>query len=181
MEHFEKTLSSDLLYEGRIINLRRDAVMLENGKTSVREVVEHNGGVAVLALDSEDKIYFVSQFRYPFKDVLLELPAGKLEKGEDPAQAGLRELGEECGCLADRFIPLGKLYPTCAYCTEIIYLYLAMDLRPTCQNLDDNEFLTVSRIPVDTAVQMVLDGKIPDAKSQLAILKFQALRSAGRI
>lgn len=179
--HFEKTLDSTLIYQGKILNLRRDTVELENGAQATREVIDHHGGVAVLALDEHDQILFVSQFRYPFGSVLLELPAGKLEKGENPEECGKRELGEECGCAADVFLPLGKLYPTCAYDTEIIHLYFAKGLHPVSQHLDPDEFLTVQRIPVEKAVRMVLDGEIPDAKTQIAILKFAALRSAGRL
>lgn len=181
MEHFEKTLDSKTLFEGRVLTLKLDTVELENGNTATREYVVHNGGVAVLALDSDGCILFVSQFRYPFHEVLLELPAGKLEKGEDPLHCGMRELGEECGCTADRFEPLGELYPTCAYDTEIIRLYFATGLHHTSQRLDEDEFLTVRRIPADEAVEMVLQGKIPDSKTQIAILKYKALRDAGRL
>ena len=181
MSHFEKKLESTLLYEGKILNLRRDKVELEDGRTTSREVVEHNGGVAVLAVDSEENILFVSQFRYPFGEVLLELPAGKLEKGEDPAQCGRRELMEECGCEAEIFKPLAQLYPTCAYDTEIIHVFYAAGLKEGKQNLDPGEFLTVQKIPIDKAVEMVLEGKIPDAKTQLGILKYKALRDAGRL
>lgn len=181
LSHFEKKLQSELLYEGKIINLRRDQVELEDGRITSREVVEHNGGVAVLAVDKDDQILFVSQFRYPFQTVLLELPAGKLEKGEDPAECGRRELLEECGCHAKVFKPLAELYPTCAYDTEIIRVFYATDLTQGSQNLDPGEFLTVEKIPIDKAVELVLAGKIPDAKTQLGILKYKALRDAGRI
>ena len=181
MAHYEKTLRSERLYEGRILALRRDLVELENGRTATREVIDHSGGVAVLATDDDGNILFVRQFRYPFGAVLLELPAGKLERGEDPAACGLRELGEECGCTAETFLPLGKLYPTCAYDTEVIHLFYAAGLRATAQHLDEDEFLTVERIPLERAVELVLEGKIPDAKTQLGILKFQALRAAGRL
>ena len=179
MAHYEKTIYSRLIYEGRILNLRRDMVELENGNTASREVIDHPGGVAVLPLDDNGNILFVSQFRYPFGAVLLELPAGKLEKGEDPAACGMRELGEECGCTADIFRPLAKMYPTCAYDTEVIHIYYAAGLRAAKQHLDEDEFLTVRRIPVEKAFQMVLAGEIPDAKTQLGILKFCALRQAG--
>lgn len=181
LSHFEKKLESTLLYEGKILSLRRDKVELEDGRITSREVVEHNGGVAVLAVDSEENILFVSQFRYPFGKVLLELPAGKLEKGEDPAQCGRRELLEECGCKASTFQPLAELYPTCAYDTEIIRVFYATGLEEGSQSLDPGEFLTVEKIPIDQAVEMALAGKIPDAKTQLGILKYKALRDAGRI
>ena len=181
MAHLETTESSQLLYEGKILNLRRDVVRLENGRTTTREVVEHHGGVAVLALDGQGNALFVRQFRYPFRAVLLELPAGKLEPGEDPERCGRRELEEECGCVAGEFLPLGELYPTCAYDTEVIRLFLARQLTPTRQHLDENEFLTVERIPLEQAVEWVLAGRIPDAKTQLALLKYQALHAAGRL
>lgn len=181
MRHYEKKLESTQLYQGKILNLRRDKVELEDGRTAFREVVEHNGGVAVLAVDSEENILFVSQFRYPFGEVLLELPAGKLEKGEDPAQCGRRELLEECGCEANIFEPLATLYPTCAYDNEIIHVFYAAGLTEGAQHLDPGEFLTVQKIPVTEAVELVLAGKIPDAKTQLGILKYKTLRDAGRI
>lgn len=180
MPHFEKKIDSLTLYEGRIITLKRDTVELENGALATREVIEHPGGVAVLAVDENDCILFVSQFRYPFGEVLLELPAGKLEKGEDPAACGKRELSEECGCTAEHFSALAQMYPTCAYDNEIIHLFYASGLHETQQALDEGEFLTVERIPVEKAVQMVLEGKIPDAKTQLGILKYKALRDVGR-
>lgn len=179
MKHFEKTLDSKLIYQGKILSLRCDTVELENGNTAYREVIDHSGGVAVLAVDEQDRILFVSQFRYPFADVLLELPAGKLEKGEDPLTCGIRELREECGCTAAHVQPLAQLYPTCAYDTEVIHVFYATGLQADSQCLDDDEFLTVEKIPVDEAIKLVLQGKIPDAKTQIGILKFKALRDAG--
>lgn len=181
MAHHETTLDSEIIYQGKILNLRRDIVRLENGSTASREVVEHSGGVAIVAIDDADNLLMVRQFRYPFGQVLLEIPAGKLEKGEDPAVCGIRELGEECGCAAAVFQPLAKLIPTCAYDTEIIHIYYAAGLTVSAQHLDPDEFLTVEKIPFQTAVDMVLNGEIPDAKTQLGILKYKALRDAGRI
>lgn len=181
MIHQETMLESETVYHGKILNLRRDTVRLENGNTALREVIEHSGGVAVAALDENDNLYMVRQFRYPTGQVLLELPAGKLEKGEDPAACGMRELGEECGCTAQVFKPLAKLIPTCAYDTEVIHLFYAKELSSVGQHLDPDEFLTVEKIPFDQAVELVLNGEILDAKTQIGILKFKALRDAGRI
>lgn len=181
MAHNETMINSEMIYQGKILNLRRDTVRLENGNTASREVVEHSGGVAIVALDTEDNLLMVRQFRYPFGQVLLEIPAGKLEKGEDPAVCGMRELGEECGCTASVFQPLAKLLPTCAYDTEIIHIFYAAGLTASAQHLDPDEFLTVEKIPFEQAYDMVLRGEIPDAKTQLGILKFKALRDAGRI
>ena len=178
MKLFEKTLTSETKFEGRIIKVLRDTVELENGKTSAREVVCHNGGVCVAALTEQNEVLLVRQFRYPYKEVLLELPAGKIELGEDPRECGIRELQEECGCTADRFEKLAQLYPTPAYCTEVIHIYRASGLHESVQKLDDGEFLDVLRIPFAQAVQMVMDGEISDAKTQIGILKLHLLRQA---
>ena len=175
MKLFEKTISKDYKYNGRIINLRVDDVELENGKTTIREVVEHNGGVCVAALDENGCLLMVKQFRYPYGEVLLEIPAGKLEKGENPEQCGKRELEEETGYIPEKLTDLGKLYPTPAYLTEIIHMYYAENLAKTAQNLDEDEFLSVEHVPFSDAVQMVLNGEIRDAKTQVAILKLKEL------
>ncbi len=181
MAHFEKQLDSQRIYEGKILNLRRDRVELEDGGTAYREVIEHHGGVAVLAVNDQDEILFVTQFRYAVGQELLELPAGKLELGENPMACGIRELEEECGQKADSFQLLAKMYPTCAYDTETIHIFLAQGLHPAKQKLDPGEFLTVHRLPVKEAYEMALAGKIPDGKTQLGILKYMALRQEGRL
>ena len=126
-------------------------------------------------------MFFVRQFRYPYKRVLLELPAGKLEKGEDPLDAGKRELQEECGVTADTIIPMGTVYPTVAYCSEIIYLYAAKGLKKTNQKLDEGEFLSVEKIKITDAVDMVMKGEISDSKTVALILKVNKLREEGVI
>lgn len=175
MELFEKTLSKDYKYNGKIINMRVDEAELENGKTATREVVEHSGGVCVAALDEENCLLMVRQFRYPYGEVLLEIPAGKREKGEDPIECGKRELEEETGYTAEKYTDLGKLYPTPAYVDEVIYMYYAENLSKTHQHLDEDEFLSVERVPFDDAVKMVMNGEIRDAKTQVAILKLKEL------
>ncbi|MCI8648601.1 MAG: NUDIX hydrolase [Anaerotruncus sp.] len=181
MEHFERKLESQQIYQGKILSLRCDKVELEDGRTAFREVIDHHGGVAILAVDDQDHILFVSQFRYAVGEQLLELPAGKLELGENPRACGIRELEEECGCTADEFFLLGRMYPTCAYDTETIHIFFARGLHPAKQHLDDGEFLTVKRIPAQEAFRMVLEGELPDGKTQLGILKYKALRDAGRL
>ena len=176
MDHlFEKKLSSELIYDGKILRLTRDTALLENGETAFREVVHHSGGVCVLPLDDDGNVLFVKQFRYPFASVLLEIPAGKREPGEDPLQCGIRELSEEVGAKANEIIPLGKLYPTVAYDTEVIYMYLARGLSFHDQHLDADEFVDVIRIPLKEAYEMVMRDEIPDSKTQIAILKAWAI------
>lgn len=171
MELIEKTLEQEYKYEGKIVNLRVDKAELPDGQTAVREVIEHPGGVTVAPLTEEGELLFVRQFRYPFGEVVLELPAGKLEKGEDPFRAGIRELREETGVVAEKYVDLGKFYPSPGYCGEIIHLYGATGLTFKEQSLDKDEFLNVERIPLSTAVEMVLNNEIPDGKTQAAVLK----------
>lgn len=167
----EKTISIEKIYDGKIIEVTREKVLLENEAEAYREVVHHTGGVCILPINNKGEVLFVRQFRYPFKEILLEIPAGKREKGEDPETCGIRELKEEVGAVSDNITYLGKLYPTVAYDTEVIYMYMAQDLSFGNQDLDDDEFLDVVKIPLDKAYQMVMNDEIPDAKTQIAVLK----------
>ncbi len=171
MELTEKTLNSELKYKGKVLDVYCDTALLENGKEALRDVVRHPGGVCVVALTENNEVYFVKQFRYPHQKVLLEIPAGKLEWGESHLECGRRELREETGNTADEFIYLGCLYPTPAYDSEVIHMYLAKGLHQDKQKLDEDEFLEAFTIPFDKAVEMVMNGEIEDAKTQLAILK----------
>ncbi len=171
MDFTEKPLKQDYLYRGKIVNLRVDDAELPDGTTALREVVEHPGGVCVAALTDKEELLFVEQFRYPYMETVLELPAGKLEYGEDPFEAGKRELQEETGAAAKNYRDLGKLYPTPGYCGEIIHMYLAENLTFSEQHLDEDEFLEVRRIPLETAFQMVMRNEIRDSKTQVGILK----------
>ncbi len=181
MDMTEKMIERKTIFEGRIINVYNDTVVLPNGKHSTREVVEHHGGVCVAALTERNTLLFVRQFRYPYGKVLLELPAGKLEKGEEPLAAGLRELEEECGVAAEKVIPMGEVYPTVAYCTEIIHLYLAKGLKKTHQHLDEGEFLSVEEIELSKAVELVMNGEIADSKTVALVLKTARLLEEGKI
>lgn len=177
MPHYEKTISQEYAFIGKIINLRVDNVELENGKTAVREVIEHHGGVCVLPLDADGTVTLVRQFRYPYMQELYELPAGKRSPGEDPLECGKRELQEETGLCAKNYVSLGELYPSPGYLNEIIYLFLATGLTHKAQNLDDDEFLTVCRMSLDSAVALVHSGEIKDAKTQVLLLKAQAMQA----
>ena len=178
----EKQLNSNYLFKGRIINLRQDTALLPNGNTATREVVEHPGGVCVAALTDNDELLFVRQWRYPYGEETLEIPAGKRDRqDEDPLECGKRELQEETGAVAQNYIDLQPLYPTPGYINEVIYCYLATGLSFGEQNPDEDEFLDVLRIPLQQAVEMVLSGEIKDAKTQIAVLKVKILRDTGKI
>ena len=174
--HFEKKLTSEVLFEGRVITLTKDTALLENGKTATREVVHHHGGACIVPYFEDGTICMVRQFRYAMQQELWELPAGKLEKGEDPFEAAKRELGEECGLTADRYTDLGVIYPTVGYDNEKIYLWAVSGLHPVPQHLDEDEFLDVVKLPLEQAVQMVMDGPIRDSKTQIGLLKAALLR-----
>ena len=175
MELTEKRLSTEQIFDGRILHIRRDLVELPDGTQSVREVVDHPGGVCILALDEENQALLVSQFRYPYERVVRELPAGKLEYGEDPDAAAIRELKEETGTAPGEFRSLGELYPSPGYCGEIIRMYLARDLSFGETHLDADEFLNLERIPFSQLVEQVLSGEIKDAKTIAAVLKAKLL------
>ncbi len=172
----EKTIESHMAYEGRIVKVKSDTVLLEDGSQALREVITHHGGSCVLPLTDNNEVIMVKQFRYPFSEVLLEIPAGKLNyKGEDPLEAGKRELLEETGAEAADITKIGELYPIPAYVTEVIHIFLAKGLTFKEQHLDKDEFLDVVKIPFEKALEMVMNGEIKDAKTQIAILKAKLL------
>lgn len=178
----EKTTASETIFEGKIITVKKDTVLLPNGGSAGREVVMHPGGVCIAALTDENEVLAVRQFRYPYGEVILEIPAGKRDRnGEDPLACGIRELKEETGATAERFIPLGELYPSPGYCDEVIFMYAATGLSFGECDPDEDEFLEVEKVPLDTFVEMILDGKVKDAKTQTAVLKLNSLVKKGEI
>ncbi len=181
MPFFEKTLTSEIKYKGRIITVKKDTVELENGKVTLREVVEHNGGVGIVALDDDGFVYFVRQYRYPMSEEMLEIPAGKLEDNESPEVCAVRELSEETGFEADSMICLGSLYPSPGYCREVLFVYLATGLRKGDQHLDEDEFLSVEKYTLKEAEEKVMNGEITDAKTVIGILKTVRLKELGKI
>lgn len=168
----ETTTSSELIFDGKILHLYRDDISLPNGEPAEREVIRHIGAVCVIPVTDDGYAVMERQYRYPVAEVILEIPAGKLDsRDEDHELAARRELEEETGYHAKEMIPLGKFYPACAYSDEAIWMYLAKGLTKGERHLDKDEFLDVELIPLKDLAQQVLDGKIPDAKTQIAVLK----------
>lgn len=172
----EKFVSREEIFHGRIVDLRVDTVRLPNGHLTTREVVDHPGGVGIVAIDEHDNVLTVKQYRYAFGTVLEEIPAGKLERGEDPALAARRELEEETGATCQTLTPLGSILPSPGGFGEVLHLYLAEGLTFGAQHPDEDEFLTFSRTPFETLLRRVLAGEVRDGKTVTGILKVYALR-----
>lgn len=177
----EVQLSSEEIFKGRVVHLQVDKVRLPDGKVSTREVIRHPGGVGILPLMPDGTVMMVRQFRYPGDSVLTEIPAGKLEYGEDPLACGKRELSEEIGAEAKEWIFLGNVYPTPAYDSEVIRVYLAAGLTFGRQHLDEGEFLNICRVPLQTLVDQVMNGEICDAKTQIGVLKTAYMLEHGQL
>ena len=167
----EKKLSSEPVFDGVLLHVRKDEVELPNGHKSVREWIQHPGASAIIPLLPYNQIILVRQFRYPVGQVTLEVPAGKLDKvGEDPIECAKRELSEETGYTAGKYWKLTTIATTVGFTNEYIHLYAATDLTPGKIHPDSDEFINVVKIPLTAALQMVESGKIFDAKSAVAIL-----------
>lgn len=175
MDYSEKLYRRLNGYNGIIINTSLDRVVLKNGEHSLREVVHHPGGVAIIPIDEEGFVYCVRQFRYPIGEHLIEIPAGKLEPGEAPLECAVRELSEETGISADEYISLGKIYPSPGYCKETIYIFMARKLHFGQPHPDVNEFLDVQKIHLNELYRAVISNEISDAKTNIAIMKAKAL------
>ena len=175
MDLNERRVRSETVFDGRIIKVKLDQAELPNGEPASREVVEHPGGVCVLALDEDNTVTLVRQFRYPIQQLLLELPAGKLEYGEDHYAAAVRELSEETGLEAAEWTYLGYMLSSPGFCTEKIHMYLARGLTRRKQHLDEDEFLDVLTMPFETLVKQVMDNTITDGKTAAATLKTKVL------
>lgn len=168
-ELYEQLTSSERLFEGKVINLRRDEVLLPNGRTGMREVVEHPGAVAIVPITPEGNIILVRQFRHPIGKIILEVPAGKLDPGEAPAICALRELAEETGFTANTLRKLTSMYTTPGFSNEIIHLYQAEDLLPSNKQPDEDEFIHTAVFTPEQIRQMIKSGELCDAKSLVAL------------
>ena len=174
----EKTLSSQLIYDGRAVKLRVDTVRMPSGRETTREIVEHSDCVAIIAIDVDDNILLVNQFRKPVEKELLEIPAGGIDPGENPETAVRREMSEETGYLPQKLVRLGGFYSTPGYCTEYLYLYLATDLVPNQLYAEDTESIKVVRVPINQIPSLITSGSICDAKSIAGLLSFLECRKA---
>ncbi len=176
MIYEEKTVSSEKVFEGRIIKVKVDRVEMPDGSVATRELVEHPGGVGIVAITDKDEIILVEQYRKPLDKAIYEIPAGKLDPGEHHRTCGIRELGEETGLSAKVFDYMGFIYPSPGFTDEVTHVYLAKELTQGETHPDDDEFLDVKKVPFDTALKMVMDGEINDAKSVFGILKYNMMR-----
>ena len=167
----EEYLSREEIYHGKILHVVKDTVALPTGKKTLREVVLHPGAVAVVPLEEDGTVYMERQFRYPMDEILWEIPAGKIDPGEDPLVAAKRELEEETGLSAERITKLGMYYPSPAILGEKIHLYLAEGLSAGQVHRDADEFLQVVRVSLDEMVEKIMAGEIPDGKTQAALLR----------
>jgi len=179
-ERPEPTLSSQQIYRGRIVSLRVDEVRGASGRTRRREIVEHGGAVAIVAIDDQERVLLVRQFRKAVERFLLEIPAGTLEAGEEPEACARRELIEETGCTAGRLERLLGFYSAPGFCTEYLHVYLATGLTEGAASPEEDEALELVREPVARALELVESGQIEDAKSQVGLLAYLARRAQHR-
>lgn len=173
----EKKIASDLIYDGRVVHLYLDTVQLPNGNSAKREIVRHPGAVAIVPLDADGNVILVTQYRHAAGRLLLEIPAGTLNPGEDPDVCAVRELQEEIGYKPGKLQKLGGIFLAPGYSTEYIHLYLATDLIESRLHMDEDEFIEVSRLPVSEVQRRIQSGDIADAKTISAMMMVQLLRT----
>ncbi len=176
MIYEEKRVSSEKIFNGKIVKLRVDKVEMPGGKITTREVVGHPGGVGIVAVTDKDEIILVRQHRYPIEKAIYEIPAGKLDEGEHHRNCGIRELEEETGYRAEKFEYLGFIYPSPGFTDEVTHVYFAEGLKEGNCNFDEDEFIEIEKIPARKVFDMVMSGEINDAKSVFGILKYMAMR-----
>ena len=167
----ETQVETSDVFDGVLLHVKKDKVRLPNGRIATRELIRHSGAVCIVPLTDDNQVLIERQYRYPVDQVLTEIPAGKLDKGEDPEHAARRELLEETGAQAGELIYMGKFYPTCAYSDETIHMYLAKKLSFGDRKLDADEFLNLELVPITDLVTEIMDGKVPDGKTQAAVMR----------
>lgn len=174
-----EVLSSNKVYKGRVFDIEKDVISLPDGKTAERETIRHNGAAAIVAVDNEGKLLFVRQYRHSAGEETLEIPAGTLEKGEDPYDCAYRELEEETGYKCEKLTFMLKFYSAIGFCSEVLHIYLAQGLYKGEANPDEDEFIELERYTPDEAAKMIFDGRICDSKTIAAVLSYRE-RFAGK-
>ena len=175
MKLTEKTISSQILHQGKVLNLRIDAVELPNGKIATREIIEHAGAVAIVPLTSAGEIVMVRQYRHPAGEILLEIPAGKLDRDENPEHCAKRELLEETGFITGNIRKIFSCFSSPGFCGELIHIYVATEIIYQGQQLDEDEFLEVEKIPLPKVLAMISSGDIKDIKTIAGVLSIANL------
>ncbi len=165
-----EVLHTEMIYQGRAFDVRRDEIRLPDGKTARLEIVDHSGAITLVPVDAQKRVLFVRQYRHAAGEVLLELPAGMVERGEQPLECARREIREETGMAAGRIDLIGEYFLAPGYSNEFMHVFLARDLRPDPLPGDADEFITVEAIPFDTALRMADEGKIRDAKTLASLM-----------
>lgn len=176
MEMEEKKIDGIDIYNGKVIHVVKDNVLCPNGNISIREIVKHNGGAAILCLNDKEEVLLEKQYRYAYNEIIYEIPAGKLELNENPYDAALRELEEETGKKAESLKKLGEIYPTCGYSSEVIHIFLALNTKKTNTKFDDDEVIVSKYIPLKEVKDMIKKGIIKDAKTIAAIYYYELLK-----
>ena len=180
---FEKSIKSTRVFDGKVLDVRKDDIILPDGNVAFREYCKHIGAVCVLPLTDDNEVVCVRQYRYAHSRVMLEIPAGKLDShSEDFIEATLRELREETGAVCESLEYIGDIIPSPAILTEVIHMYLARGLSFGETDFDDDEFIEIVKIPIEKLVEMIMSGEIKDAKTQTAVLKvYYILQKEGKL
>ena len=173
----ESKISSEIIYKGSFLDIRKDIVTLPNGNTSTREWIKHPGAACIIPIMSDGKIALIKQYRYPVQSEMIELPAGKLDPGEDPEKCASRELEEEIGYTAGKLTFICKIHPAIGFASEVMWIYLAENLTKSAKNTDHDEFVELLPTDLNVAVQMVWNGEITDVKTIIGILQAERLLS----
>ena len=176
----EKKISGVIVFKGTLLEVHKDEVLLPNGAKSHREYIKHNGAVAILVFDKDD-IYMERQFRYPINEVIYEIPAGKIDLGEEELVAAHRELKEETGLTTDKLIKIGSMYNSVGYSNEVINFYYTNTFKEGETHLDENEFIDVIKMPFSKVLDMVLSGEIKDSKTAYGIMIYDELKKAKKL
>jgi ADP-ribose pyrophosphatase len=166
----EKQIKSEKLFDGKILKLYFDQVRLPNGKTATREKISHPGAVGIVPITDDGNVLLVRQYRYPVDDITIEIPAGKIDKKEEPEKCARRELAEEVGAINGDLKLLSSFYTTPGFCDEVLHLYIATGFNMSQNNLDEDEFLDIVSVKHEEAVKWIMEGKIKDSKTIIGIL-----------